>query len=382
MRAPRSAARVIPLVERYAPIATIVLALIAIWYVAAVAMNWSLVRDAFEREETPYTDHATCWPAPWMRSVRCCRRRTRSIDAFVDGVFGYPPLAPRSLVYHSLVTLSATLLGFVLGALLGIALALMIVHSRVLERSLLPWIICSQMVPILALAPIFIVVLGAIGLQGLLPKSIISAYLCFFPITIGMVKGFTSPDPLQLELMRTWSATPRQVLWKLRWPSAVPYLFASLKVAITISLIGAIVAELPTGARSRHRRAAAVRLLLRPDHPALGRAGRRRRAGLGADRNRRPRRTRRRPPDGGPLMDPRKLTARTFARQPAPIALAFALPIAPEALPLTARSDLGRHRRRAACCSCSRPGWPMPRSSCVGLAGVLLAAADLAGAAE
>jgi NitT/TauT family transport system permease protein len=126
----------------------------------------------------------------------------------------------------------------------------MIVHSRVLERSLLPWIICSQMVPILALAPIFIVVLGAIGLHGLLPKSIISAYLCFFPITIGMVKGFTAPDPMQLDLMRTWSATPRQVLSKLRWPSAVPYLFASLKVAISISLIGAIVAELPTGAEA------------------------------------------------------------------------------------------------------------------------------------
>jgi len=172
------------------------------------------------------------------------------VSTFFDSVFGYPPLAPRSLVYHSLVTLSATLLGFVLGAAFGIVLALMIVHSRVLERSLLPWIICSQMVPILALAPIFIVVLGALGLHGLLPKAIISAYLCFFPIAIGMVKGFTSPDPLQLELMQTWSATPRQVLWKLRWPAAVPYLFASLKVAITISLIGAIVAELPTGAEA------------------------------------------------------------------------------------------------------------------------------------
>jgi NitT/TauT family transport system permease protein len=169
------------------------------------------------------------------------------INAFADGVFGYPPLAPRSLVYHSLVTLSATFLGFILGALFGISLALLIVHSRVLERSLLPWIICSQMVPILALAPIFIVVLGALGLQGLLPKSIISAYLCFFPIAIGMVKGFTSPDPMQIELMRTWSATSRQMLWKLRWPASLPYLFASLKVAITISLIGAIVAELPTG---------------------------------------------------------------------------------------------------------------------------------------
>src|SRR5258707_6422048 len=238
-----------PLVERYAPIATTVVVLIAIWYVAAVLMNLSLVRDGFEREETPYTvseliagtisAERPLLPAPHQ-----------VIAAFADSVFGYAPTAPRSLVYHSMVTLSATLLGFALGALLGIGLALMIVHSRVLEKSLLPWIICSQMVPILALAPIFIVVLGAMGLHGLLPQSIISAYLCFFPIAIGMVNGFTSPDPMQLDLMRTWSATPRQVLAKLRWPSAVPYLFASLKISITISLIGAIVAELPTGAEA------------------------------------------------------------------------------------------------------------------------------------
>ena len=238
-----------PWVERYAPLATTVLVLVMIWYIAAVAMNLSLVRDGFEREETAYTladlisgtlgAERPLLPAPHQVAA-----------AVYDSVFGYPPLAPRSLIYHSLVTLTATLLGFVLGALLGIMLALMIVHSRVLERSLMPWIICSQMVPILALAPIFIVVLGALGLHGLLPKSIISAYLCFFPIAIGMVKGFTSPEPQQIELMRTWSATSRQMLWKLRWPSAVPYLFASLKVAITISLIGAIVAELPTGAEA------------------------------------------------------------------------------------------------------------------------------------
>ena len=234
------------LVERYAPIVTIVLALIAIWYIASVLMNLSLVRDGFEREETPYTI------ADLIEGTMSAERPLlpaphQVIEAFLDSVFGYAPTAPRSLLYHSAITLSATLLGFALGAILGIGLALMIVHSSVLEKSLLPWVICSQMVPILALAPIFIVVLGAIGLHGLLPKSIISAYLCFFPVTIGMVKGFTSPDPMQLDLMRTWSASPRQVLSKLRWPSAIPYLFASLKVAITISLIGAIVAELPTG---------------------------------------------------------------------------------------------------------------------------------------
>ena len=238
-----------PLVDRYLPVAVIVAGLIVVWYVAAVLMNLSLIRDAFEREEAAYT------VADLISGTMSAERPLlpaphQVLAAFLDSVFSYAPNAPRSLIFHSAVTLSATLLGFVLGAVLGVGLALMIVHSRVLEKSLLPWIICSQMVPILALAPIFIVVLGAIGLQGLLPKSIISAYLCFFPITIGMVKGFTSPDPMQLELMRTWSATPRQVLWKLRWPAAVPYLFASLKVAITISLIGAIVAELPTGAEA------------------------------------------------------------------------------------------------------------------------------------
>jgi NitT/TauT family transport system permease protein len=146
--------------------------------------------------------------------------------------------------------LSATFLGFLLGPTFGIILAVLIVHARTLQKSLLPWIICSQMVPILAVAPIVIVVLGSIGLRGLLPKAIISAYLCFFPVTIGVVKGLTSPDPIQRDLMRTWSATPAQIFWKLRWPASLPFLFTSLKVSITISLIGAIVAELPTGAQA------------------------------------------------------------------------------------------------------------------------------------
>jgi len=132
---------------------------------------------------------------------------------------------------------------------LGIVLSLGIVRWRTLDRSLLPWIIASQTIPILAIAPMIIVVLGNMGLTGLMPKAVISMYLCFFPVTIGMVKGLRSPDPLQLDLMRTYSATPSQVFWKLRWPASVAFLFASLKVAIAISLVGAIVGELPTGAQ-------------------------------------------------------------------------------------------------------------------------------------
>jgi NitT/TauT family transport system permease protein len=106
------------------------------------------------------------------------------------------------------------------------------------------------MVPILAVAPIVIVVFGSIGIRGLLPKAIISAYLCFFPITIGMVKGLNSPEPVQRDLMRTWSASPAQAFVKLRWPASMPFLFASLKVAVAASLVGAIVGELPTGAQA------------------------------------------------------------------------------------------------------------------------------------
>jgi NitT/TauT family transport system permease protein len=239
----------ISVLARQMPILVIVLALIATWYVAAVLMNLRGVRDRLERAETPYTIGALILGT--LSAERPLLPAPHQIlQTFADDVVGFPPTSARSLVYHSWVTLSATFVGFVFGTLFGIALAVMIVQLRTLQKSLLPWIICSQMVPILAVAPIVIVVLGAVGIHGLLPKSLISAYLCFFPVTIGMVKGLNSADPIQRDLMRTWTATAAQVLWKLRWPSSVPILFASLKVAITISLIGAIVAELPTGAQA------------------------------------------------------------------------------------------------------------------------------------
>jgi NitT/TauT family transport system permease protein len=158
-----------------------------------------------------------------------------------------PVSSPRSLVFHSAITLSSTLLGFAFGAVLGMALAVGIVHVRTLEKSLLPWLIASQTIPILAIAPIVVVALGAAGITGLVPKALISMYLSFFPVAIGMVKGLTSPEPMLLDLIRTYSAGRGQTLLRLRLPAAVPYLFASLKVAVAISLVGAIVGELPTG---------------------------------------------------------------------------------------------------------------------------------------
>jgi NitT/TauT family transport system permease protein len=238
-----------PVVQRHAPAIVVVLVLIVLWYIATMLANATLVREAFERSDTPYSTFDL------INGTLNAERPLvvaphQMLLAFWNSVFGYPPDSPRSLLYHGWITLSATLIGFLIGAAFGILLSVLIVHLRTLEKSLMPWIICSQMVPILAVAPIVIVVLGALGMQGLLPKSIISAYLCFFPVTIGMVKGLTSPDVIDRDLMRTWSATPAQIFWKLRWPSSMPFLFASLKVAITISLVGAIVGELPTGAQA------------------------------------------------------------------------------------------------------------------------------------
>ena len=104
-----------------------------------------------------------------------------------------------------------------------------------MNMSVMPWAIASQTIPILAIAPMIIVVLNSIGVQGLLPKAIISSYLCFFPVVVGMVKGLRSPDKIDTDLLHTYNATNAQKFWKLRLPTSTPFLFASLKVGISAS---------------------------------------------------------------------------------------------------------------------------------------------------
>jgi NitT/TauT family transport system permease protein len=223
------------------------LAIVAGWYVGAFLLNAPFARENLARSGAPYST------ADLVRATMAAERPVLPAPHQVAQeiwrtTFGVKPSSKRSLVFHSWVTLSSTLLGFAFGTALGIALAVAIVHSRTLDRSLMPWIIASQTIPILAIAPMVIVVLGAIGLKGLVPKAIISTYLSFFPVAVGMVKGLRSPDPIHLDLMRTYSASRAQVFWKLRWPASLPFLFTSLKVAIAASLVGAIVGEMPTGA--------------------------------------------------------------------------------------------------------------------------------------
>ena len=170
--------------------------------------------------------------------------------AVAQGVFGAPVTSPHSLIYHAAVTAATALAGFALACVVGILLAVAIVHQRVLDQSLMPWIVASQTVPVLAIAPMVVVVLGNAGITGLLPKALIAAWLSFFPIATGMVAGLRAPDSLQLDVMRTYSASGWDVFAKLRWPASMSYLFVSLKIAATLAVVGAIVAELPTGAQA------------------------------------------------------------------------------------------------------------------------------------
>ena len=244
---------------------TVVGVIVVIWYAACVPMNIKGVLTEVERggavvvppgakerrdlgEIGLVAGNSFAIPATWAQArPRLPAPHQVAIELWNTTVMK-KITSKRSLVFHAWVTLSATLLGFAIGTGLGILLAVGVVHSRVMDMSVMPRAIVSQTIPIIALAPMIIVVLYSIGVQGVLPKAVISAYLSFFPVVVGMVKGLRSPDMMQLDLLATYHASHAQGFWKLRLPASMPYLFTSLKIGIAASLVGAIVGELPTGA--------------------------------------------------------------------------------------------------------------------------------------
>lgn len=229
------------------PVLIVVLAIIVLWYMSAVMLNLAWERNSAARAGT--SPAVISMVRNTMQQERPVLPAPHQVVAeIVNTTIKKKVTSKRSLVYHSWITLSSALSGFVMGTVLGIILAVAITYNKALNKSLLPWIIASQTIPILAIAPMIIVVLNAVGIQGLLPKAFISMYLSFFPIVIGMVKGLNSPEISHLDLMHTYNASNSQTFWKLRLPTSIPYLFASMKVAVAISMVGAIVAELPTGA--------------------------------------------------------------------------------------------------------------------------------------
>ncbi|WP_414633797.1 ABC transporter permease [Paracoccus marcusii] len=224
---------------------TVLLAIVAVWYLAAIRMNAQWERDQAARAEVTLTlpdlvartlvQERPVLPAP-TRWLSACGRAGRS---------GHHPR--RSLVWHAWVTLSATLAGFAIGTGAGILLAVGIVHSRSMDQSVMPWAVASQTVPILAIAPMVI---------GSCPAWVSRVFAQGDHRRMAVVlsgagrhgQGPAHPDAMQLDQMRSWSASNAQVFWRLRLPSSLPFLFASLKVAIAAALVGTIVGELPAGA--------------------------------------------------------------------------------------------------------------------------------------
>jgi NitT/TauT family transport system permease protein len=153
------------------------------------------------------------------------------------------PTLGTLLVNSALFTFREALLGFFLGATVGFALAILFAHSRLLERGIMPYVVASQTVPILAIAPMVVIWLRAEWLS----VAVISAYLTFFPVTINTLRGLQSVTPTALELMQSYAATRWQTLTKLLIPQALPYIFTALKVSATASVVGAIIGELPSG---------------------------------------------------------------------------------------------------------------------------------------
>ncbi|WP_135449090.1 ABC transporter permease [Tabrizicola caldifontis] len=234
--------------SRALPVLTVLAGIVAIWYAAAVWMNAKWVYDQAERAGQQVT-WAEVIPQT-MNQTRPLLPPSHQVGAELwKGLFGQAVTSKRSLVYHGYVTFKGTMTGFGLGIIVGVLLAMAIVRFRVMDQSVMPWAIISQTIPIVALAPMIITLSSQLGISGRdVPKAIIAAYLSFFPVLVSMVKGLRAPDQMQLDLLKTYSASQTETFLKLRLPASMPYFFASLKVAVAASLVGTIVGELPTGA--------------------------------------------------------------------------------------------------------------------------------------
>ena len=245
---PGRSALALQLREQGIPIAVVVLLILIGWYGLTVALN---AQGAIERDLADRT-----WD--WRGLVAATMAMQRPVllaphQVLFDlwnSLTGWPLDSPRNLLFHTYVTAQSTLVGFAMGTVLGLVLSVCIVHSRTLDKALLPWIVASQSVPVLAIAPIVLVILGSMGLAGVAPKAVIAMYLCFFPVTVAMVQGLRSPQVIETEMMHTYAANRWQALWMLRLPASLPFLFPALRVGVAAGLVGAMVAELPTGAQA------------------------------------------------------------------------------------------------------------------------------------
>jgi NitT/TauT family transport system permease protein len=229
--------------DRAIPMAGIAVVLIAAWYAFAAYFNLQYLAVHMQDID----------PTGWHRMTALQKLQealstgqpvmptpVQTVSDFLSRLQG----SSQSPLWIDLAwTGRAAILGFLLGTAVGVFLALLFMTNRILAQSLLPYVVASQTIPIVALVPAIMVALGL----GLRSEVLISAYLAFFSITISTYKGLQSVEPLAFELMRSYAARPYQVFLKLRLPAALPFLFTGLKIGVTASLVGAIIAELPSG---------------------------------------------------------------------------------------------------------------------------------------
>ena len=219
--------KVVPVFSKLATYAIVILALCALWQ----GYKWLWETTGWT---WPFLVDDTTMPNLW--------------DIFA--AFGEPVATGGPALIHPLLdaawfTAKEAIAGFVLGAIVGFGIAVVLVHSRLLERGLLPYIVASQTVPILAIAPMVVIGLGSKGVEPWVSVSVIAAYLTFFPVAVNTLRGLLSPDPRSLELMRSYAAGRNDVLWKLRLPASLPFVFTALKISATACVIGAIIGETP-----------------------------------------------------------------------------------------------------------------------------------------
>jgi NitT/TauT family transport system permease protein len=220
-------ARIVPALGR---LVTFVLVLAALWGA------WEGYKWLWE---------STGWTWPFLVDSTTMPHVHDILNAFREPITAGGPALIHPLLDAAWFTAKEALAGFALGAVVGFLLAVFLVHSRLLERSLLPYVVASQTVPILAIAPMVVVGLGSKGVEGWKAVAILAAYLTFFPVAINALRGLQSADPRAFELMDSYASSRWSILWRLRVPASLPYLFTALKISATASVIGAIIGETP-----------------------------------------------------------------------------------------------------------------------------------------
>ena len=229
--------RVVSIAARVAVLGLVLLALWALWE----GYRWLWIETGWTK---PFVVNATTMPH--LHDI---------VGALFEPIREGEPLLVERLLDAALFTAKEAAVGFVIGATIGFLLGAVIAHFAVLQRGVMPYVVASQTIPILAVAPIVVVGLGSVEILGWTPTdwvrvSVIAAYLTFFPVTVNTVRGLRSADPAAAELMESYAASDWSVFWKLRVPAALPFLFSAFKVAATACVVGAIIGELPSSIQS------------------------------------------------------------------------------------------------------------------------------------